>query len=114
MDVAGALGRMGGSPEVLAEVTEIFLDGYPEQFEQLAAAVAAEDMTTVAKVAHRLKGELGTLGATDAFEAGQEIVTLARADDVAGAQRAFARFSEEMQRVEPELVALANGSLAAE
>ena len=71
-------------------------------------------MTTAAKVAHRLKGELGRLGATEAFEAGQEIVTLARADDVVGAQSAFARFATEMDRVEPELVAIANGSPVAE
>ncbi|NNJ48609.1 MAG: PAS domain S-box protein [Acidimicrobiia bacterium] len=111
VDVAGALGRMGGSPEVLAEVTEIFLDGYAEQYEELKAAIEAADMATSAKVAHRLKGELGTLGATEAFEAGQEIVTLARADDVDGAQRAFVRFTHEMDRVEPELVALSRGAI---
>jgi PAS domain S-box-containing protein len=114
VDVSGALGRMGGSPEVLAEVTQIFLDGYAEQLAELTAGIEAGDMGTSAKVAHRLKGELGTLGATGAFEAGQEIVTLARADDVAGAQGAFARFIEEMERVEPELVALANGGLEAQ
>jgi HPt (histidine-containing phosphotransfer) domain-containing protein len=114
VDIAGALGRMGGSPEVLAEVTEIFLDGYPEQFEQLTAAVAAGDLTTVAKVAHRLKGELGTLGATRAFEAGQEVVTLARGDDVPGVEQAFERFVQEMERVEPELVAISHGSPATE
>ncbi|MGI9610085.1 MAG: PAS domain S-box protein, partial [Acidimicrobiia bacterium] len=114
IDVSGALGRMGGSAEVLAEVSEIFLDGYAEQYEQLKAAIEAEDMVNSAKVAHRLKGELGTLGATDAFEAGQEIVTLARADDVQGAVVAFGRFVEEMGRVEPELVALSLGNLPAE
>ncbi len=114
IDVSGALGRMGGSPEVLAEVTEIFLDGYAEQFEQLERAIEAHDMAVSAKVAHRLKGELGTLGATEAFEAGQEIVTLARADDGEGAERAFARFKQEMDRVEPELVALSQGNLTAE
>jgi two-component system sensor histidine kinase/response regulator len=110
VDVSGALGRMGGSPEVLAEVTAIFLDGYPEQLEELTKAIEAQDMVKSAKVAHRLKGELGTLGATQAFEAGQEIVTLARADDAAGAVRAFGSFKEEMERVEPELVALAQGT----
>jgi CheY-like chemotaxis protein/HPt (histidine-containing phosphotransfer) domain-containing protein len=114
IDVSGALGRMGGSPEVLAEVTGIFLDGYAEQYEQLKAAIEAEDMVNSAKVAHRLKGELGTLGATAAFEAGQEIVTLARGHDVEGAVRAFGRFAEEMERVEPELVALSVGNLPAE
>jgi PAS domain S-box-containing protein len=114
IDVSGALGRIGGSPEVLAEVTEIFLEGYAGQFEQLKAAIETQDMVTSAKVAHRLKGELGTLGATAAFEAGQEIVTLARADDAEGAARAFERFTDEMERVEPELVALSLGNLPAE
>ncbi|MGI9649346.1 MAG: Hpt domain-containing protein, partial [Acidimicrobiia bacterium] len=114
IDVAGALGRVGGSMEVLAEITGIFLDGYPEQFEELAQAVGAQDMAQSAKVAHRLKGELGTLGASAAFEAGQEVVTLARADDANGVERAFARFTEEMERVEPELLALSVGNLAAE
>ena len=44
IDVNEALGRMGGSPEVLAEVTGIFLDGYPEQFEQLKAAVETREL----------------------------------------------------------------------
>ncbi len=114
IDVNEALGRMGGSPEVLAEVTGIFLDGYPEQFEQLKAAVETRDMVNAAKVAHRLKGELGTLGATAAFEAGQEVVTLARANEADGVAEAFARFREEMERVEPELVALSAGNVATE
>jgi PAS domain S-box-containing protein len=113
IDVAGALGRVGGSMEVLAEITGIFLDGYPEQFEELTQAVNTGDVSRSAKVAHRLKGELGTLGATAAFEAGQEVVTLARADDVAGVERAFKAFTEEMERVEPELLALSAGNLAA-
>jgi HPt (histidine-containing phosphotransfer) domain-containing protein len=99
--------------EVLSEITGIFLDGYPEQFDQLKRAVEAQDMTQSAKVAHRLKGELGTLGAKEAFEAGQELVTLARAHDVSGVERAFERFTEEMERVEPELLALSAGNLAA-
>jgi PAS domain S-box-containing protein len=114
IDTVGALGRMGGSLEVLAEVTGIFLDGYPELFEALSTAVANRDMVNSAKLAHRLKGELGTLGATAAFEAGQEIVTLARAEDPDGVDRAFARFREEMERVEPELVAVARGSSVTE
>ena len=114
IDVAGALGRVGGSMEVLAEVTEIFLDGYAEQFEQLTAAVEAGDLETSAKVAHRLKGELGTIGAMEAFEAGQEVVTLARAKDPDGVVAAFARFSEQMDRVEPELIALSQGNLTAD
>ena len=96
--------------EVLAEVTSIFLDGYPDQFEELRRAVGAGDLATSAKVAHRLKGELGTLGAMEAFEAGQEVVTLARAHDPAGVAAAFERFREAMERVEPELVALADGN----
>ncbi len=114
IDIGGALSRMGGSAEVLAEVTEIFLSGYPGQFEELRRAVAGQDMPTAAKVAHRLKGELGTIGATDAFAAGQEIVTLARADDAAGVKRAFTDFEREMQRVEPELIALSHGNFPAQ
>ena len=110
-DVTAALGRVGGSMEVLAEITQIFLDGYVEQFEELTTAVEAGDVEAAAKVAHRLKGELGTLGATEAFEAGQEVVTLARANDADGVVAAFTRFQDEMQRVEPELVALSQGHL---
>ncbi|NNF10535.1 MAG: PAS domain S-box protein [Acidimicrobiia bacterium] len=110
VDTAAALGRVGGSMEVLAEVTSIFLDGYPEQFDALRGAVEAGDLATSAKVAHRLKGELGTLGAMEAFEAGQEVVTLARAHDTAGVVAAFEQFQDAMERVEPELVALADGN----
>ena len=95
--------------EVLSEVTAIFLDGYAELIDELAEAVKAGDLDTTVKVAHRLKGELGTLGATRAFEAGQEVVTLGRARDVEGVRRAFTWFQQEMERVEPELVTLAQG-----
>jgi CheY-like chemotaxis protein/HPt (histidine-containing phosphotransfer) domain-containing protein len=114
VDIAGALGRVGGSMEVLSEVTEIFLEGYADLFGELTAAVEARDLETSAKVAHRLKGELGTLGAMDAFEAGQEVVTLARAKDAEGVVAAFACFADEMRRVEPELIALARGNLTAD
>ena len=95
--------------EVLAEVTALFLEGYAELIDGLTTAVGTGDLDTTVKIAHRLKGELGTLGATRAFEAGQEVGTLARAADVHGVQRAFDWFLREMELVEPELVALARG-----
>ncbi len=114
IDVEVALSRLGGIPDLLPEVAQIFLDEYPPQLEDLKEALAAGDMSNIAKVAHRLKGELGTLGAVAAHEASQTVVSLARAEDHEAVPEACERFLGEMERVHPELMLLAAGNIAAD
>ncbi len=113
IDMEIALSRLGGLPELLGEVAGIFLEEYGPQLEALTETIESGDMPACAKVAHRLKGELSTLGAMTAFEACKEIVTLARVDDARGVELAFERFTAAMQHLEPELVSLAQGNLRA-
>ncbi len=57
------LRELGGA-ELLAELTELFLEDVPTQLQALREAVESEDASSVERVAHALKGSCGNMGAT--------------------------------------------------
>jgi two-component system, sensor histidine kinase and response regulator len=59
-----ALRRLGPPPDgVLPELAALFLRDAPADLAELASAVAAGDRPTAARIAHRLKGMGGHIGA---------------------------------------------------
>ena len=50
VDLSAALARVGDDPELLAEITGLFLDGYPNQMDELREAVARGDAATVQRL----------------------------------------------------------------
>jgi CheY-like chemotaxis protein len=58
-----ALANAGGDAELRRELAELFLEETPRLLAQLADAAAARDRSSVARLAHALKGSAGTVGA---------------------------------------------------
>jgi CheY-like chemotaxis protein/HPt (histidine-containing phosphotransfer) domain-containing protein len=100
-----ALEYTDGSEELLAQVIQIYLTEGPVRRDELWSGLEREDRQVVERAAHRLKGALGTLGATIASDMAQRIEVLAKDGDLALASGAFTYLDAEMTRLHRELEA---------
>jgi len=72
-----ALHRVDGDRALLCEIIDVFLVDAPRRTAELGAAITRRDVPTTRRAAHTLKGELATLGATEASSLAQQIEALA-------------------------------------
>jgi PAS domain S-box-containing protein len=68
VELAAALGRLGGSAKAYARFLERFIDDHPRQMKELRDSLVVQDFKAGARVAHTLKGLAGTLGITPLVE----------------------------------------------
>lgn len=85
-----------GDEGLVGEVVALFRNEGPGLFADVAAAVQRSDAPAIKRTAHKLKGALLSLGATDA-------VALARALEDAGTRGELEGARELSQRLEAEL-----------
>ncbi|HEY6981907.1 Hpt domain-containing protein [Reyranella sp.] len=86
----------GDDPETLAEVEREFLDtarGAEHEIE------ATDDLATIARAAHRLKGASGMIGAAALGEIAEAVERAAKAHDLLSVRRMRDVFRREVQRV---------------
>ncbi len=81
----------------------MFLDSLPQQVSELRTAVRSGDGPTVQRLAHTLKGAVGTFGARPAFEAGLRLETMARSGDLVQAEPALAALEDALAALQPTL-----------
>ena len=67
-DDQALLERLDGDHEMVSHVLSIFLNDAPKQIEEMNEYVNAGDSEGVSKVAHRLKGACGNVGANSLFD----------------------------------------------
>jgi len=72
-----ALKSVGGDRELLCEIIEAFLEECPRITTALAAAIERRDTSATHRAAHTLKGDLFTLGASEASSVAQQMEALA-------------------------------------
>ncbi len=94
-----ALSGVGGDEQLLREIAEMFLQGYPQAVSDLRRALAGRDAEMLGRIAHRLKGEVGCFGAGPSLSA---LVKLE--EDVAHPD--FEPMSRAVDEVERELACL--------
>ncbi len=69
IDWGTVLEDMGGDESLLRELVDAFVVMYPGTLEEARQALYREDLRTVARVAHLLKGSVGNFGPGPAYEA---------------------------------------------
>ena len=74
----------GDDPSTLAEVEREFFDTAWDAAREIAAT---DDLATIARAAHRLKGASGMIGATPLHRIAEAIERIAKAGDLAGVRR---------------------------
>jgi CheY-like chemotaxis protein len=106
-DRAALLATVEGDVELLEELVRLFLMDYPQRMAELQEALDAKDTIRLARVAHTLKGAIGSLAAHAACAAAQRLEQLAWDGDLALAPAAYATLEGEMARLIPALTSLA-------
>jgi HPt (histidine-containing phosphotransfer) domain-containing protein len=104
-DLGQALRRAGGSEEILRTAGSACIDSMPRQVESVEQALAARDLATLGRAAHRVKGMVSNFGAESAAAAARRLQQAAQEGDLAGAAREWM----ELRRHLDELVAALSG-----
>ena len=86
----------GGDPSTIAEIEREFFDTARDAAREIAAT---EDLGTIARAAHRLKGASGMIGAVALHQIAEALERTAKAGDLPGVRRMHTIFSQEVKRV---------------
>lgn len=113
LDRALALERVGGDAELLQEVARLFLDDCPNAMGMIRKAIEAGDPKALERAAHNLKGAVANFGAEATVHAAFRLEEMGRAGRMEEVALAFQRLEAALDRLTPELTALAGETPAA-
>lgn len=86
----------GDDPRTLAEVEREFLDTARGAEREITGT---DDLAAIARVAHRLKGASGMIGAAALRQIAEAVERAAKAEDLPSVRRLHGMFSQEVRRV---------------
>ena len=86
----------GDDPLTLAEVEREFLDTARGAEREITGT---DDLAAIARVAHRLKGASGMIGAAALRQIAEAVERAAKAEDLPSVRRLHGMFSQEVRRV---------------
>ena len=86
---------VGCDESTYAELLDVFLEDAPSRVTAIQAAVAAGDISTVAREAHSYRGAAAVLEATDVVSGAQRLEVLARDGRLDGASEIVERLAAE-------------------
>jgi two-component system sensor histidine kinase/response regulator len=95
-----ALDRLEGDEDLLRELCQIFLEESPKLVEKLKRAVTESDPTAVMQAAHRLKGELGYVGAENACSVAKQLEALGRDRNLSTAAEMLSLLERELSELQ--------------
>jgi two-component system, sensor histidine kinase and response regulator len=98
--------QVGGDRELMVEIIDLFLEERKQQVLEMRAAVKASDWESLSKLAHTIKGSLGSLHAPRARYGAQELEIAARDQKGDLARQWFIALERDLEELEPALVAL--------
>ncbi len=103
VDLASALERLGGDRNLYDELVGVFKNECPSMAAEMRRAIDDNDVKTLARSAHTLRGSSSNLGAVAVAEAALELEKLARAEKLDGAGKQFKVLESEIERLFSEL-----------
>jgi len=106
LDREVALARVGGDPELLKEIAELFLDNYDSWLGELREAAGRGDALGVEHTAHGLKGSVANFGAQAAVDAAFRLETQGRSRDLTDVSRSLAALESALTELRSELESL--------
>jgi PAS domain S-box-containing protein len=99
VDAAEITERIGGDPELLADISRLFVTHSPEMVAALHAAASAGNGAALASAAHALKGSIGNFTQGRPFELARALEKTAEAGDVAAARAAIPGLAREVEKL---------------
>jgi PAS domain S-box-containing protein len=99
VNAAEITARIGGDPELLADISRLFVTHSPEMLQALHVAAAAGNGAGIASAAHALKGSIGNFTQGRPFEVARALEKIAEAGDVAAARAAIPDLEREVGKL---------------
>lgn len=96
IDFKKLLEHVGGDETLLKRMIATFLRDTPKRLAMIATALRKKDASTVASLAHALKGSISLFGAEAARLRAQDLQEFGRAGDLSGAAALLAPLKEEI------------------
>jgi len=98
-----------GSPGLLEELVEMFLQDTPPRIEALGVAVEEGDAHSVERIAHSIKGSSGNMGGRRMSEVSERLQAIGASADLEQAPELLASLREEFDRMREALRAELDG-----
>jgi HPt (histidine-containing phosphotransfer) domain-containing protein/CheY-like chemotaxis protein len=98
--------------DLLVEIIDLFLSERRLQVDEMRASLHACDFTRLGRVAHTIKGSLGSLHAAQARTHAQELEMAAKATDAQVCRFCLAVLEQDLDALEPQLLTLRNSVLS--
>jgi PAS domain S-box-containing protein len=99
VDAAEITARIGGDPELLADISRLFVTHSPEMVQALQTAAAAGNGPAIASAAHALKGSIGNFTQGRPFAVARALEKTAEAGDIAAARAAIPELEREVAKL---------------
>jgi HPt (histidine-containing phosphotransfer) domain-containing protein/CheY-like chemotaxis protein len=95
--------QMGGDRELMVEIIDLFFEERQRQVAEMRHALASGNFTQLSRLAHTIKGSLGSLRATRARWGAHELESTAAGGDANRCRESFSSFEQDLTELEPEL-----------
>ena len=106
IDVAAVKGRLECDDDLLIEIWEAFCEDAPQLLIGLQSALDREDLGTIERHAHSLKGSSANIGADIFRKVASDMELSARRGDLAGTRAMYSPLADGLNRVLEELTGL--------
>jgi HPt (histidine-containing phosphotransfer) domain-containing protein/CheY-like chemotaxis protein len=98
--------QVGGDRELMVEIIDLFFEERQRQIPEMRLALANGNFAQLSRLAHTIKGSLGSLRATRARWRAHELELAAGGDDGNSCRQSFFAFEQDLTALDPELLLL--------
>ena len=98
--------QVGGDRELMVEIIDLFFEEGQRQMAEMRVTLANGNFGQLSRLAHTIKGSLGSLRATRARCRAHELESAAGRGDANRCRQSFAAFEQDLIELEPELRSL--------
>ena len=98
--------QLGGDRELMVEIIDLFFEEGQRQMADMRVTLANGNFAQLSRLAHTVKGSLGSLRATRARWRAHELEAAASGGDANLCRQSFAAFEQDLIELEPELRSL--------
>lgn len=102
--------QLGFDEGLLVEIVDLFLAEGPQQVIEMHEALAIHEFERVSRVAHTIKGSLGTLHAAIARSHAQELELASKECDLGRCRHLLSALEYDLEVLEPQLLSLKNAA----
>jgi CheY-like chemotaxis protein len=105
-NAARLMDRVGGDPQLLREVVDLFYQDAEPTVEAIGQALTRNDCAELARISHRLKGALTNLELRQAAELAGQLECMAETNQLTGAHQLIRDIVSNLAQARPALAAL--------